>query len=191
MGLCQVCTFGHCNFSAFSLRNAQSCCMKILSGAFFQVHSQFLSWSIDSDLAASALALCLGLLSCWGTNLLLSCWCLASFSSEFPSILLHSLNPDTPARAWCREAWYCHHHDLQWGWCVSDDAQCVDYTRHYVYTDGQKLDLLISSDDRTFSSCIQSLPHAFWNTPAEMSYDIFSSVFLCTSFPWSCEKKCY
>ncbi len=48
--------------------------------------------------------------------------------------------------------------------------------------------ILISSDYRTFSSWIQSLPHAFMKTLAEMSYDIFNSVFLCTPFPWSCER---
>lgn len=33
-----------------------------------------------------------------------------------------------------------------------------------------------------------SLPHAFMKTLAELSYDIFNSVFLCTPFPWSCER---
>lgn len=90
-----------------------------------------------------ALALCLGLLSCWKVNL---CSSLKSFADSqqvffqdcpvFCSI--HQLGPSSLSllKRSSPRAWSCHLHVWQWGWCVQSHVQCLFFPHIAFCGDG-------------------------------------------------------
>lgn len=89
--------------------------------------------------------------------------------------------------------WYCHHHTSQWGRCVCGDWQHLASSKWGVWSDSQKMaPFWFHETIEASSSWLQSLPHAFWHTVAEMPCDIFEQ-WLSLHHPpiklWSCFSR--